>query len=121
MNDTLTITADAYKQAHDAMKQAEAALKVARATLESEYEAHGVTRHETTDGSVVAIVEVNNREFDLDALMVVAPNVFDQVTALKVDTKAFDKSVKDGTLTTEAVAQVVTYKPHKRVEVGVAL
>jgi hypothetical protein len=119
--DTLTNTADTYKQAYDAMKQAEEALKQARATLEAQYEQHGVTRHETSDGSVVSIVEVSNRDFDLDRLRMVAPNAFETVTALKVDTKAFDKAVKAGTISHDAVAEVVTYKPHKRVEVGVAV
>jgi hypothetical protein len=120
MNDMLTNTADAYKKAHDALKDAELALKQVRATLEEQYEAHGVTRHTTSDGTVIAVVEVNTREFDLDALRMVAPNAFEKVTALKVDTKAFDKQVRAGEITNEAVAEVVTYKPHKRVEVGVA-
>lgn len=119
--DTLTQIADTYKQAHDAMKQAEEALKQARATLEAQYEAHGVTRHNTSDGSVIAVVEVNTREFDLDRLRMVAPSAFEAVTALKVDTKSFDKAVKSGTISSEAVTEVVTYKPHKRIEVGVAV
>lgn len=118
---TLTNTADAYKSAYDALKVAETALAKARTTLEADYALNGITRHSTSDGHIVAIEEVNNRTFDIDTLRLVAPNAFDKVTALKVDTKAFDKEVKSGSITPDAVAQVVTVKPHTRITVGVAV
>ena len=117
----LTQVADAYTRAYDALKEAEEALAKARTTLEADYELNGITRHATSDGHMVAIEEVNNRTFDIDALRLVAPNAFDKVTALKVETKKFDAEVKAGTITPDAVAQVVTLKPHKRVTVGVAV
>jgi len=118
---TLTDTADAYKSAYEALKVAETALAKARQTLEADYALNGITRHATSDGSTVAIEVVNNRTFDIDTLRLVAPNAFDIVTALKVDTKAFDKQVADGNITPDAVAKVVTLKPHTRVTVGVAV
>lgn len=120
-NTHLTETADAYKQAYDALKAAEEALAKARMTLEADYDLAGITRHHTSDGHMVAIEEVNNRTFDLDTLRLVAPNAFEKVTALKVETKKFDAEVKAGTITPDAVAQVVTLKPHRRVTVGVAV
>lgn len=120
-NTHLTETADAYKQAYDALKTAEEALAKARMTLEADYDLAGITRHHTSDGHMVAIEEVNNRTFDLDTLRLVAPNAFEKVTALKVETKKFDAEVKAGTITPDAVAQVVTLKPHRRVTVGVAV
>jgi hypothetical protein len=118
---TLTETADAYKQAYDNLKEAEEALAKHRATLEADFALAGITRHATSDGHMVAIEEVNNRVFDLDTLRMVAPNAFDKVTALKVDTKKFDKAVASGDITNDAVNQVVTLKPHTRVTVGVAV
>ena len=118
---TLTDTADAYKSAYEALKVAETALAKARTTLEADYSLNGITRHSTSDGHTVAIEQVNNRTFDIDTLRLVAPSVFDKVTALKVDTKAFDKEVNIGKITADAVAQVVTVKPHSRVTVGVAV
>lgn len=120
-NTHLTETADAYKQAYDALKAAEEALAKARMTLEADYDLAGITRHHTSDGHMVAIEEVNNRTFDLDTLRLVAPNAFEKVSALKVETKKFDAEVKAGTITPDAVAQVVTLKPHRRVTVGVAV
>jgi hypothetical protein len=121
MTQTLTDTADAYQVAYLALKEAEEALAKARTTLEADYALNGVTRHSTSNGSVVAIEEVNNRSFDIDRLRLVAPNAFDKVTALKVDTKAFDREVKSGEITLDAIAQVVTLKPTKRVTVGASV
>lgn len=118
---TLTDTANAYQEKYLALKNAEEALAKARITLETDYALNGVTRHPTSDGKIVAIEEVNNRSFDLDTLRLVAPNAFDKVTALKVDTKAFDKEVKSGGITPEAVTAVVTLKTHTRVTVGTAI
>jgi len=117
----LTQTADAYKQAYDALKEAEEALAKARTTLEADYDLAGITRHATSDGHIVAIEEVERREFDIDALLTYAPNAFGKVTALKVEPKKFDAEVKAGNITPDAIAQVVTVKPHKRVTVGVAV
>jgi len=117
----LTHTADAYKSAYDALKSAEEALAKARTTLEADYALAGITRHATSDGHMVAVEQVERREFDIDALLVHAPNAFDKVTALKVEPKKFDAEVKAGTITAEAVAQVVTVKPHTRITVGVAV
>ena len=117
----LTQVADAYKSAYDALKTAEEALAKARTTLEADYDLNGITRHATSDGSVVAIEEVERREFDVATLKVVAPNLWERVTSLKVEPKKFDAEVKNGNLTPDAIAQVVTVKPHKRVTVGVAV
>ncbi len=117
----LTNTADTYKQAYDALKEAEEALAKARTTLEADYDLAGITRHATSDGHMVAIEEVERRDFDVATLKVVAPNLWERVTSLKVEPKKFDAEVKNGTLTPEVVAQVVTVKPHKRVTVGVAV
>jgi len=114
-------TADTYKAAYDALKSAEEALAKARITLETDYSFAGITRHATSDGHMVAIEEVERREFDIDTLRIVAPNSFDKVTAVKVETKAFDKEVKQGNITPSVVAQVVTIKTHTRVTVGVAV
>jgi len=105
---TLMDTADAYKSAYEALKVAETALAKARQTLEADFALNGVTRHSTSDGSMVSIEVVNNRIFDIDTLRLVAP-------------KAFDKEVADGNITPDAVAKVVTLKPHTRVTVGVAV
>jgi len=121
MTQTLQDTANQYQAAYLALKEAEEALAKARHTLETDYALNGVTRYSTSDGSVVAIEEVNNRSFDIDRLRLVAPNAFDKVTALKVDTKAFDREVKAGTITPTAVAEVVSLRPTKRVTVGVAV
>jgi hypothetical protein len=121
MNTPLTNTADNYKKAYDALKEAEEALAKHRATLEADFALAGITRHATSDGHVVAIEEVNNRVFDIDTLRMVAPNAFDKVTALKVDTKKFDKAVASGDITHDAVGQVVSHKTHTRVTVGVAV
>lgn len=117
----LTQTADAYKQAYDALKQAEEALAKARTTLEADYELNGITRHATSDGHMVAIEQVERREFDVDALRIHAPSAFDKVTAVKVEPKAFDREVKAGNISQEAITASVTVKPHKRVTVGVAV
>jgi hypothetical protein len=118
---TLTLTADAYKQAYDALKLAEEALDKARTALEADYDLAGVTRHPTSDGHMVAIETVERREFDLNALRIHAPAAFDKVTALKVEPKKFDAQVKQGNISPEAVAATVTVKPHTRVIVGVAV
>jgi len=117
----LTNTADNYKRAYDALKEAEEALAKARTTLEADYDLAGITRHVTSDGHVVAIEEVERREFDIQALKLHAPHAFDKVTALKVETKAFDREVKAGNISPEAITASVTVKPHKRVTVGVAV
>lgn len=117
----LTQVADDYKRAYDALKEAEEALAKVRTTLEADYELNGITRHATSDGHIVAIEEVERREFDIDALRIHAPNAFDKVTAVKVEPKKFDAQVKAGNITPDAIAQVVTVKPHKRVTVGVAV
>lgn len=117
----LTQVADAYKSAYDALKTAEEALAKARTTLEADYDLNGITRHATSDGHMVAIEEVERREFDVATLKVVAPNLWERVTSLKVEPKKFDAEVKNGNLTPDAIAQVVTVKPHKRVTVGVAV
>jgi len=114
-------TADAYKQAYDALKSAEEALAKARTTLEADFDLAGITRHATSDGHMVAVEMVERREFDADTLLKVAPNIFAKVTSIKVEPKKFDAEVKAGTITANAVAQVVTVKPHKRVTVGVAV
>jgi hypothetical protein len=102
MTNTLITTADEYKKAYDALKEAEETLAKRRATLEADFALAGVTRHVTSDGHI-------------------APNAFDKVTALKVDTKKFDKAVASGDITHEAVGQVVSHKTHTRVTVGVAV
>ena len=121
MTTTLTALADQYKCAYDALKEAEEALAKVRAQVEADFALNGVTRHATSDGSVVAVETVERRDFDLDTLKVVAPNAFTTVTRLAVDTKAFDKAVKAGEITPDAVAQAVTVKPHTRVTVGKAV
>lgn len=121
MNTQLLKTADEYKQAYDALKQAEETLAKKRVALEADFALAGITRHITSDDHIVAVEEVSTRVFDLDTLRLVAPNAFDKVTALKVDTKKFDKAVSVGEITNEAVSQVVTLKPHTRVTVGVVV
>jgi len=121
MTNTLITTADEYKKAYDALKEAEEMLAKRRATLEADFALAGITRHATSDGHIVAIEEVNNRVFDIDTLRMVAPNAFDKVTALKVDTKKFDKAVASGDITHDAVGKVVSHKTHTRVTVGVAV
>ena len=117
----LTQVADDYKRAYDALKEAEEALAKARTTLEADYDLAGISRHPTSDGHMVAIVEVERREFNIDTLKVVAPNAFERVTSLKVEPKKFDAEVKKGNITPDAYSQVVSVKPHRRVEVGVAV
>lgn len=121
MTQTLQDTANQYQVAYLALKDAEEALAKARATLTADYDLNGITRYPTSDGSIVAIEEVNNRTFDIERLRLVAPNAFDKVTALKVDTKAFDREVKAGTITPTVIAEVVTLRPTTRVTVGVAV
>lgn len=110
--------AEKYLEARKAYKEAEAKLAEAKALVEQAFTQEQTNRVQTTNG-VVSLITVNNRVFDVVTLKnLVSQEVFERVTEIKVDTKAFTQAETNGVLTSDVVAQVVKLKPHSRIEVG---